>query len=55
MSKAKENATALQGYLDSLRCGVNKAAKGSNCEDMYIMEKLHKFAARMGYKLEPVQ
>ena len=55
MSKAKQNAQALQGYLDSLHCGVNKALKGSDYEDMYIMEKLHKFAATMGYKLERIK
>jgi len=52
MSKTKENAQALDCYLRSLRCGVDKALNGSDCEDGYIMEKLRKFAARMGYKLE---
>ena len=51
MSKARENSQALSSYLDSLCCGVDKALRGSDCEDMYIMEKLSKFAARMGYKL----
>ena len=51
MSKAQKNAYALDGYLKSLQCGVSKALRGSTCEDMYIIEKLRKFAARMGYKL----
>ena len=55
MSKAKQNATALQGYLDSLCCGVSKAEHGSNCEDMYILEKLEKFANRMGYNITKVE
>lgn len=51
MSRAQVHAQTLSSYLDSLRCGVNKAINGSDCEDMYIMEKLRKFAVRMGYKL----
>lgn len=51
MSKTKENAQALDCYLKSLRCGVDRALRGSSVEDMYIMEKLRKFAYRMGYNL----
>jgi hypothetical protein len=50
-SKAKENARFLKHLLAGLTCGIEKAFKGSDVEDDYILEKLGKIADTLGYKL----
>ncbi len=51
MSKVKANVAALSSYLESMRCAVGKAERGSDAEDMYFIEKLEKIANRLGYDL----
>ena len=50
-SKVLENLTALQDYLCSMTCALDKAENGSPVEDSYFLEKLGRAANRMGYKL----
>jgi hypothetical protein len=50
-SKVKDELVALQSYLVSMRCALDKAENGSAVEDMYFLEKLEKAANRMGYDL----
>ncbi len=50
-SKVKQNQTALRGYIASMSCAIDKAMRGSDCEDMYFVEKLEKMANRLGYDL----
>ena len=51
MSTVKANVDALSAYIQSMLCAVGKAKKGSDCEDMYFIEKLEKTANRLGYNL----
>lgn len=50
-SKVKNNVFALSEYIQSMLCAVGKAQRGSDCEDMYFIEKLEKMANRLGYDL----
>jgi hypothetical protein len=52
MSKVKNNIQALKSYIDSMKCAIGKAERGSDCEDSYFIEKLEKMANRMGYELK---
>jgi hypothetical protein len=52
MSKVKDNVEALDCYMISMRCAVDKAKRGSTVEDGYFMEKLTKMCNRMGYELK---
>jgi len=51
MSKVKKMQTALRDYIASMQCAIDKAMRGSDCEDMYFVEKLEKMANRLGYDL----
>jgi hypothetical protein len=50
-NKVLDNLVALDGYIVSIKCALAKARNGSDAEDGYIIEKLQRFANRMGFDL----
>ena len=50
-SKVKQERLALRMYINSMLCAIGKAAKGSECEDGYFLEKLEKTCDRLGFNL----
>jgi len=50
-SKVKNSIHALELYMASMNCAINKAKSGSDCEDGYFLEKLEKMCNRLGYDL----
>jgi hypothetical protein len=47
----ENNIFALEGYIRSMNCAIEKARSGSDCEKMYFVEKMEKMANRLGYDL----
>lgn len=52
MYSVKANVSALIDFNRSMAVALDKAAYGSDAEDMYFLEKLGKTAARLGFRLE---
>ncbi|MFA5196532.1 MAG: hypothetical protein WC401_12095 [Bacteroidales bacterium] len=50
-TKVKDNITAIESYMTSINHGIAMAKNGSEVEDGYILEKLERFANRLGFKL----
>ena len=51
MFMVENNTTALQSYIDSMQCAIDKAKSGSTVEDGYFVEKLGNMANRLGFDL----
>ena len=50
-NKVAYNVQNLIGFNRSMAVALDKAENGSECEDMYFIEKLRKPAEALGYKL----
>jgi hypothetical protein len=47
----ENNITALESYIVSMNCAIEKAKNGSTCEKMYFVEKLERMCNRLGFDL----
>jgi hypothetical protein len=47
----ENNINALESYIASMNCAIEKAANGSKVENVYFLEKLEKMCNRLGYDM----